>query len=111
MSRLLETEGYAVDCCGSGKDALEKAGSRDYCLVLLDIAMPDLDGWETCHRLHENPLLAGIKVCLVTAKPVDRSALRFRESGADGYLLKPFKAEDLLAMVQGFDTPRANRMV
>jgi PAS domain S-box-containing protein len=106
MSRLLEAEGYELDCCRTGEAAIEKAQTGDYWLVLLDIAMPGMDGWETCQRIKAELGAAGIKVYLVTAKPIDRTMREVQESGADGYLLKPFKADDLVALLQGFEAPR-----
>ncbi len=106
IARCLENENYAVDCCGTGEEALQKAEKGDYYLVLLDIAMPGIDGWETCRQLKANPRLAGIKVYIVTAKPVDKQVNEIRDSGADGYLLKPFKAEDIIAVVRAFDAQR-----
>jgi len=72
--------------------------------------MPGLDGWETCARIRANPALAGVKVYLVTAKAVDKTLQQIQESGADGYLLKPFKAEDLLTLIQGFETSRGVKL-
>ncbi|MBI5095056.1 MAG: response regulator [Candidatus Hydrogenedentes bacterium] len=109
IGRCLAGEGYTVDGCGSGEEALSLAASHEYGLILLDIAMPGMDGWETCRRIKSDPSLAGIKVYMVTAKPVDRKSPRAQEVGADGYLVKPFKAEDLLEMVQGLETFRGAR--
>jgi len=95
ISRCLEAEGYVVDACTSGQDALERLATHEYGLVLLDIAMPGLDGWEVCRRLRADGALASLKVYLVTAKPIDRSPGRVREVGADGYILKPFRTDEL----------------
>jgi len=111
MARCLASEDNETSICESGEAALEEAQSGDYWMVLLDIAMPGLDGWETCTALKSNAALAGIKVFLVTAKPIDKHLGRVRECGADGYLLKPFKAEDLLGLVQGFEGRRGRKTV
>jgi PAS domain S-box-containing protein len=103
VQHCLESEGYAVDTCGSGQEALDLADSGAYGLVLMDVAMPGMDGFEACLRLKSNPELSGIKVYLVTAKPVDRNLNKVHECGADGFLLKPFHAEDLLHLVRGLD--------
>jgi len=110
IRRCLEPEGHVVDQCASGEEALERMATGEYWLVLLDIAMPGLDGWETCARIRANPALAGVKVYLVTAKAVDKTLQQIQESGADGYLLKPFKAEDLLTLIQGFETSRGVKL-
>ena len=101
VTRCLAPEGYRVDCCSSGRETLEHLASREYALVLLDIAMPGLDGWEVCRRIKSDASLTGIKVYLVTAKYVDRSAQQIQEVGADGYLLKPFKPQELVELVHG----------
>jgi CheY-like chemotaxis protein len=59
-----------------------------------------MDGWEACTAIKNEPSLAGIRAYLVTAKPVDKTPARVYDSGADGYLLKPFKAEDLVSLGQ-----------
>lgn len=106
ISRCLETEGYLVDGCATGEEALELAQTGNYWLVLLDIAMPGMDGWETCRRLKSNAALAGLRVYMVTAKPIDKTISQIGENGADGYLLKPFKAEELISLVQSFEERR-----
>ncbi len=104
MVRCLVAEGYVVDHCSSGEEALQMVTQREYGLVLLDIAMPGIDGWETCRRIKQNADLAGIKVHMVTAKSVDGMDDKIHESGADGVLLKPFRPEELLEMVSEVET-------
>lgn len=106
MVRCLRNEGYQADICASGEEALERIATGAYWLVLLDIAMPGLDGWDVCRRVKSETSLAGIRVYLVTAKPVNRDLPKLQESGADGYILKPFKAEELLGAVQGYESRR-----
>lgn len=109
IHRCLEGEGMDVDRCTSGGEALDRATTREYSIVLLDIAMPGMDGWETCRRIKSNATLSGIKVYMVTAKPVDMRSPRTREAGADGFLLKPFRPEDLIELVKGHEASGANR--
>lgn len=106
ISRCLKAEGYECDCCSSGEKALELLQERDYGLVLLDIAMPGLDGWQTCKAIR-NMDLPGVKVYMVSAKPIDHNLERIKESGADGFLLKPFRPEDLIQLVQGLELQAA----
>lgn len=103
MRRCLEAEGCEVELCSSGEQGLKRALTRQFGLVLLDIAMPGLDGWEVCRHIKAEPSLRGIKVYMVTAKPVDRNLSLMRECGADGFLLKPFRPEDLVQLVQGLE--------
>ncbi|MDX9972083.1 MAG: response regulator, partial [FCB group bacterium] len=109
IARVLEAEGLQVDSCTSGTEALEKVASREYSLVLLDIAMPGIDGWEACRRIKTDPALQGIKVYMVTAKPLDTRSARTREAGADGHLMKPFKPEDLVELVKSINTASASQ--
>lgn len=106
IARCLDAEGYQTDQCSTGEEAIDKVRSGEYWLVLLDIAMPGLDGWETSKIIKSNAALAGIKIYIVTAKPIDKRTPKLNECGADGYLLKPFKADDLLALVQSFASHR-----
>jgi PAS domain S-box-containing protein len=101
IAHCLETEGYVVDTCTSGEAALDRVATHEYSLVLLDVAMPGTDGWEVCRRIRNEASVAGIKIYFVTAKPIDRSTARIQEVRADGFLLKPFRSEDLLELVRG----------
>lgn len=103
IDRCLAPEGIEVDACASGDEALEALARQEHALVLLDIAMPGIDGYETCRRIKADPALRGAKVYLVTAKPVDSASARYRESGADGYLQKPFRADELIDLVRSHD--------
>ena len=103
VTRCLSTEGYETEHCSTGEDALERVQSGDFGLVLLDISMPGMDGWDTCMRIKAIPELAGIQVYMVTAKPIDQNVAGMKESGADGFLLKPFRPEDLLQLVQSLE--------
>ncbi|MBW7864675.1 MAG: response regulator [Candidatus Hydrogenedentes bacterium] len=104
--RCLEAESYPVDYVDSGEAALEKLADGAYWLVLLDIFMPGMDGWETCRWIKSNPKLAGIKVYMVTAKPVDSQLSDLRDAEADGCLQKPFRGDDLLSVIRAFDAQR-----
>lgn len=106
IRHCLEPEGFVVDQCGDGEEALRKIESGEYWLVLLDIAMPRLDGWKTLERIRQDPALAGVKVYMVTAKPVDMTMQEIKQRGAEGYLSKPFKPDDLVAIVKGFSPNR-----
>ncbi len=109
MARCLEAEGYEVEVCITGEEAIDKARTGEYWLVLLDIAMPGLDGWETSQHLKSDSALAGIKIYLVTAKPINKDIRRIHACGADGYLLKPFRSDDLVGLVQGIAGQRQDR--
>ncbi|HIJ73416.1 MAG TPA: response regulator [Candidatus Hydrogenedentes bacterium] len=106
MQRCLQTEGLHVECCESGEEALERAATREYGLMLLDIAMPGLDGWEVCRAIKSDISMAAMKVYMVTAKPVDGSMSRLQEAGPDGFLMKPFRPEELSELVRGVEVIR-----
>ncbi|MCH7909188.1 MAG: response regulator [Candidatus Hydrogenedentes bacterium] len=103
MNRCLESEGIESDQCTSGEEAMRLVATKKYGLVLLDIAMPGTDGWETCSRIKSDPELSQINVYMVTAKPIHKNLGRMHESGSDGFLLKPFRPEDLIQLVRGLE--------
>lgn len=101
ISRSLEAEGYSVDWCQSGEEALERLSVGGYDVVLLDIAMPGLDGFETCRRIRAIPNAAGLKIFMVTAKPLDTVNVHIQEAGFDGFLWKPFRSKELVELIKG----------
>ncbi len=102
MRDCLENEGYKVDIATSGEECIEKAQTGQFRLILLDIAMPGLDGIEVCRTIRTNPKLKGICIHIVTAKPINDVIKKTYEVEADGILQKPFKQEDLLSIVQNY---------
>jgi two-component system sensor histidine kinase/response regulator len=100
LSCLLRERGYHVRAVTNGRKALEAARSRLPDLVMLDIAMPELDGFEACQAFKADPFLAGIPVIFISAhdQPADK-VRAFRAGGAD-YVAKPFHAEEVLARVE-----------
>jgi len=109
VQRCLSDEGFQIDIAASGDGALQLLEKGDYWLVLLDIALPDQDGWDLCKYIRSHPVLSGIKVQIVTARSISQSMPQMRDSAADGYLLKPFKAEDILSLVRTFEIQRAQK--
>jgi len=99
LSKVLGREGYEVVCAGSGAEGLEKMREGGIGLVLLDIAMPEMDGWEVCRRIRSEPGYGNVYVYVVTAKPEASIAKRVTSSGADGYVIKPFRVEELMGKV------------
>lgn len=105
MRNCLENEGYKVDVATSGEECIEKAQMGQFRLVLLDIAMPGLDGIEVCRTIRTNPKLKGICIHIVTAKPISDIIKKTYEVEADGILQKPFKQEDLITIVKNYIPP------
>ena len=90
---------YHIETAESGEEALEIAPDFLPDLVLLDIMMPGIDGYETCRRLREIPSLVGTKIVMVSAKAMKSECLQGYEVGADDYVTKPFDEDELLAKV------------
>jgi two-component system cell cycle response regulator len=107
LEALLFGQGYELAFAGDGPEALAKAQALMPDLVLLDVMMPDMDGFEVCRRLRAEPLLAQVPVIMVTALDDRDSRLEGIESGADDFLSKPYDRVELRARVQ--TTVRLNR--
>jgi two-component system sensor histidine kinase/response regulator len=84
----------------SGEDALREADRLRPDLILLDIMMPGIDGYETCRRLRQNPAVSHAKIIMVSAKAMVSERLAGYEAGADDYITKPFDHAEFLAKIQ-----------
>jgi DNA-binding response OmpR family regulator len=99
---LLDREGYEVAVARDGESALELAARLPPDLVVLDLMLPGLDGYEVCRRLRAAPATAAAKILVVTARGREAERLRGLEEGADAYVTKPFSTRDLIATVGRF---------
>ena len=86
---------------GDGEEALERAGELRPDLVLLDVMMPRIDGFEVAQRLRKNPQTANTSIIMLTAKALSADKVTGLQSGADDYIIKPFDPIELLARVKG----------
>src|SRR5215470_10691507 len=96
----LSREGYDVRVSGNGADALRQAREVRPELILLDIMVPQLNGWEVCRRLKQDPETRGIAVIMVTGRAEEGDKVLGFEMGADDYVTKPFSPRELLARVR-----------
>lgn len=97
ISILLERRGYEVIKAYRAEDGLRKAYRNHPDLILLDIMMPDMDGWEVCRRLRE---LSDVPIIFLTAKDDVRDVVKGLEMGADDYIVKPYDNNELAARVK-----------
>ena len=93
----LERDGYRVTCAASGEEALALCGRHEYDLVLLDVMLPGIDGFEVCRRLRE---VSSGPIIMLTARGADDEKVQGLRLGADDYVTKPFSAPELLARVE-----------
>lgn len=96
----LELEGYDVLLAHHGEQAIEVANEQKPDLVILDIMMPRLDGYQTCERLKANEETKGIPVVFLSAKAQQADIEKGKEFGVADYLTKPFDPNDLVDVVQ-----------
>jgi signal transduction histidine kinase len=100
LDGILHREGYSVSVATSGEQALKILGRVLPDLVLLDVMMPGLDGYETCRRLKADPRTSGVPVIFLTARVEAESIVAGFEAGGVDYLTKPFNATELLVRVR-----------
>lgn len=93
LRALLEDDGFAVREAGDGMAAVAAMATERPCFVILDLMMPVMDGWEVAGRMHDDPRLARIPVCVVTATP------EWAPADAVCVLAKPIDVRQLLALV------------
>ena len=97
LKELLGRQGYGVTEAANGKEALRALYSTPPDVVLLDISMPDLDGWQTLERIRD---LSDVPVAMLTARAAELEKVRGLKAGADDYITKPFGRQELLARVE-----------
>ncbi|MCL4413441.1 MAG: response regulator transcription factor [Actinobacteria bacterium] len=98
LKRGLEEEGYAVDVASTGSEAVWYGTENDYAAIVLDVMLPELDGFSVCHRLRE--LNRWSPVIMLTARDGVEDRIRGLDAGADDYLTKPFSFAELLARIR-----------
>jgi len=96
---ILEQKGFDVTSAGGGVEALALLAEKAFDLVLLDVMMPEVDGFTVCRKIKEDPRLKEIPVIFLTAKGGGEALAEGFESGAIMYINKPFTANKLLTIV------------
>lgn len=92
LAKWLHAKGYDIQIAASGREGLEKARNSSPDLVVLDVMMPEMDGFETCNRLRE---FSNVPVLMLTAKTTEEDLIRGFQNGADDYVKKPFSFMEL----------------
>ncbi len=100
LATYLNRQGYEIALANSGKSALEVLGSLTPDLILLDIMMPEMDGYETCERIKSKNILKDIPIIFLTAKTDNDSILNAFEKGAVDYITKPVNVAELLVRIK-----------
>ena len=96
VREILDLEGYPVETAADGNEALEAVERREPSLVLLDMRMPELDGWGFARAIRER----GMRLPILVMTAAENARTWADEIGADGYVSKPFELEELLAAVE-----------
>ena len=97
----LEFEGFEVTTAPNGKAALEKIPDEKPDLILLDVMMPAMNGYQVCRALKENSATKEIPILMLTAKSQESDKFWGREAGADAYMTKPFDMDELINEIEG----------
>lgn len=97
---LMEQAGYDIRVAKNGQEALEQVTEFQPDLVLLDVMMPKINGFEVCRRIREEPAWQNIKIVMLTAKGREVEVTKGLALGADSYITKPFSTKELMAEVR-----------
>jgi len=106
LATALREEGFAVDTASDGLDGLDKGLTIEYDVIVLDVMLPRLDGWEVLRRLRERKRTP---VLMLTARDRTKDRVRGLNDGADDYLVKPFDLDELLARLRALIRRSSNQ--
>ncbi|MBN1828422.1 MAG: response regulator [Deltaproteobacteria bacterium] len=109
LGNILRPQGYSISYATSGREALDLIVSEHFDLILLDIMMPDMDGYEVCRRLQEGGYIKDVPVIFLTARTEKEDIIEGFRLGAVDYITKPFHSEELLARVKNHVLLKASR--
>ncbi|MBF0431180.1 MAG: response regulator [Fibrobacteria bacterium] len=99
VKKRLQISGYEVDTAENGREALEKVKTYEPDLVVLDVMMPEINGYEVCRTLRESPETQNLPIIMLTAKAQNFDKFWGQEVGASKYLTKPFDDKELVKSV------------
>ena len=99
LNELLRPEGYEVHTFSSGTEALKKLDQNGYDLLMLDIIMPEMDGFELCKKIREKETYRETPIVFLTAKSQEEDKVQGIEAGANLFLSKPISPEKLLEII------------
>jgi DNA-binding response OmpR family regulator len=100
LEYLMKREGHAVSIARDGGEALAAIRRDRPDLVLLDVRMPSMSGFDVCQAVRADPALAGVRILMLTAKGRDTDLAKGTALGADAYMTKPFSTQELAARVR-----------
>ncbi len=97
---LMKREGFVVSIAHDGEEALARIREDKPDLVLLDVMMPEKNGFDVCQEVRADAALAGVRILMLTARGRDTEVAKGMALGADGYMTKPFSTKDLVEKVR-----------
>lgn len=96
----LEKHGYQVITAGNGLEGLRKARTEEPDLIILDVMLPGMDGYEICHRLRAEPATARLPILMFSARSQEKDKAVGQQVGADDYLTKPAEPSEIIRRVE-----------
>lgn len=105
ISLILQTHYRVIKAC-DGFDAINKASKSLPDIIVTDLMMPGMDGYQLCHSIRQSQVMSDVPIIIVSARSEDNDRVRGYEDGADGYLLKPFNPNELIALLSRLLTQR-----
>ncbi len=106
LQRRLERKGYAVTCAVDGPQGIAMAAGTQPDIILMDVALGDMDGWEATMAIHADPRSAAIPVIALTAHALESDRLRSIDAGCVDFETKPVSLPDLIAKIEQHVAPR-----
>lgn len=99
---VLRAQPYSIVTAKNGREAIERAASEKPDLILLDVVMPEMNGFEACRRIRQQPATRAVPIIMVTTRGEEQSVESGFESGCSDYITKPINGAELLTKIRGF---------